>query len=177
MPLAVLLLVVLGAALEIWVAIRVADLIGALPVALLVVGSALLGARVLGRGTVRAWRRVGEASQRGEPVGRRLADTGLVVLAGALLLTPGLVSGAVGLLLLLPPVRAVLRPVLGGLVARRLKVPAVVGVAAPWAAGRRRGGPADVEGRATERTPARDDHGPVSGVVLPAPSERRDDPR
>lgn len=174
MPLVVLLLVVLGAALEVWVAIRVADLIGALPVALLIVGSALVGSRVLSRGTVRAFGRVGEASRRGEPVGRRLADTGLLVLAGALLLTPGLVSGAAGLLLLLPPVRAVLRPVLGGLVSRRLKVPAIVGAAAPWAAGRRPGGPADVEGHATERPVAHDDHGPVSGVVLPAPSDRGD---
>lgn len=172
----VLLLLVAGAALEIWVAIAVADQIGALPVALLVVGSALIGARVLSRGTVRAWRRVGDAAQRGEPVGRGLADTGLVVLAGALLLTPGLVSGAAGLVLLLPPARAILRPVLGGLLARRMTtLPSLDDVVPPWAAGRRSGGPADVEGHATERPPRHDGAGAVSGVVLPAPAER--DPR
>jgi UPF0716 protein FxsA len=175
MPLVLLLaLLVGGAVLEVWVAVQVADLIGALPVVLLLLGSAILGGRVLSRGTVRAWRRVADASRSGERVGRSVLDAGLVVVAGALLLLPGLVSGALGLLLLLPPVRAMVRPVLGALVVRRIALPVVLGArGAGWAAGRRPGAPADVEGHATEHRDPGAPEGPVRGVVLPAPGDRR----
>jgi UPF0716 protein FxsA len=169
MPLLLLVLLIGGVVLEIWVAIRVADLIGALPVVLLLLASAIAGGRVLGRGTVRAWRRVADASRSGERVGRSVLDAGLVVLAGVLLLLPGLVSGVLGLVLLAPPVRAALRPLLGGLVARKVVLPAFPAGAAPWSAGRRPGAPADVEGHATERGPAAEPEGPVRGEVLPAP--------
>ena len=174
MPLVLLVLLLGGAALEIWVAILAADAIGVLPVLALLLLSAAAGGRVLGRGTVRSWRRIADASRSGERVGRRVLDAGLVVVAGVLLLLPGLVSGVLGLVLLLPPVRAALRPVLGALVVRRIALPVVVGGrAAGWAAGRRPGAPADVEGHATERPGPRDADGPVTGVVLPAPPEHR----
>jgi UPF0716 protein FxsA len=127
MPLALLVLLLGGAALEIWVAILAADAVGVLPVLALLVLSAAAGGRVLGRGTVRSWRRIADASRGGERVGRRVLDAGLVVVAGVLLLLPGLVSGVLGLVLLLPPVRAALRPVLGALVVRRIALPLVVG--------------------------------------------------
>jgi UPF0716 protein FxsA len=177
MPLVVLALLLGGAVLEVWAAVRVADLVGAAPVVLLLIGSSLLGARVLSRGTVRAWRRAAEASRtHGAPVGRGVLDTGLVGLAGTLLLLPGLVSGALGLLLLLPPVRAVLRPVIGALVLRRFALPVVLGArGVGWAAGRARpgrpGGPADIEGRATERPTGPPD---VEGVARL--EDRRDPP-
>lgn len=174
MPLLLLVLLLGGVALEIWAVLRVADVLGALPVVLLLLLSAAIGVRVLGRGTVRAWRRVADASRSGERVGRSVLDAGIVVVAGVLLLLPGLVSGALGLLLLAPPVRAALRPVLGTLVARRVALPLVVGArGAGWAAGRRPGAPADVEGTATERTAGGPAEGPVRGVVLPAPPEHR----
>jgi UPF0716 protein FxsA len=45
----------------------------------------------------------------GEVPGVELIDGILIMLAGALLLTPGFVTDVAGVLLLLPPVRAVLR--------------------------------------------------------------------
>jgi UPF0716 protein FxsA len=178
MPLVLLILLLGGAALEIWVAVAVAHAVGVLPVLALLVLSAAIGVRVLGRGTVRSWRRIADASRGGERVGRSVLDAGLVIVAGVLLLLPGLVSGLLGLLLLAPPVRAALRPVLGALVVRRIALPVVVGGrAAGWAAGGRPGAPADVEGHATERPASRDADGPVTGVVLPAPPEHRAGPR
>jgi UPF0716 protein FxsA len=59
-----------------------------------------------GLGVVRRFQRQLEA---GAIPGKELADGVLILLAGALLLTPGFVTDAVGLLLLLPPVRALLR--------------------------------------------------------------------
>lgn len=45
----------------------------------------------------------------GHVPGRELADAVLILLAGALLLTPGFVTDILGLLLLLPPIRSVIR--------------------------------------------------------------------
>ena len=51
---------------------------------------------------------------------KEVADGALVVLGGALLLTPGFVTDVLGVLCLLPPTRAVLRRLLTGTVASRL---------------------------------------------------------
>ncbi|MET8838132.1 FxsA family protein [Micromonospora sp. NPDC004540] len=72
---------------------------------LLVFAASLLGLVLLRREGMRAWRGFRAAAESGQPPGRQVTD-GLVGLLGALLLAlPGLVSGAVGLLLLVPPVR------------------------------------------------------------------------
>ncbi|MBP2451631.1 FxsA family protein [Mycolicibacterium lutetiense] len=71
-----------------------------------------------------------------------VSDSVLVALGTVLVVIPGLASSAVGALLLLPPTRAAARPVLTGLVARRvpLIVAAPVGFgAATGAAGFRQG--------------------------------------
>jgi UPF0716 protein FxsA len=101
----VLVLLVGAPILEIYVGTLVADQIGAGPTLLLLLAGVVVGAVVMRR----AWRR--------RP---RTSDTGLLVLAGALLLLPGFVSDAFGLLLLLPPVRAVVKVWVGQRVERRL---------------------------------------------------------
>ena len=100
----ILLLIQVGQAIGPWwtVAILVADSI---------LGSVLL--RLQGRA---AWRRFGEAMQAGRVPAREVIDGALVIAGGVLLLTPGFISDAFGLLLLVPPTRAIVR----ALVARRL---------------------------------------------------------
>lgn len=72
---------------------------------LLVFAASLLGLVLLRREGMRAWRGFRAAVESGQPPGQQVTD-GLVGLLGALLLAlPGLVSGVVGLLLLVPPVR------------------------------------------------------------------------
>jgi UPF0716 protein FxsA len=76
---------------------------------LLVFAASLLGLVLLRREGMRAWRGFRAAVESRQPPGQQVTD-GLVGLAGALLLAlPGLVSGAVGLLLLVPPVRRLAR--------------------------------------------------------------------
>lgn len=90
----------------------VADFLGWQLTVALVVLTALLGmlfVRVEGRSTVRRLQR--KLSQ-GEPPTDELVDGGLLIAAGALLLTPGLVTDAIGILLVFPPTRFVVR---GGL--------------------------------------------------------------
>ncbi|WP_262284156.1 FxsA family protein [Micromonospora sp. MA102] len=76
---------------------------------LLVFAASLLGLVLLRREGMRAWRGFRAAVESRQPPGQQVTD-GLVGLLGALLLAlPGLVSGLVGLLLLVPPVRRLAR--------------------------------------------------------------------
>ncbi|MBW0018519.1 MAG: FxsA family protein [Mycobacterium sp.] len=65
--------------------------------------------------------------------GRALGDSALVTLASGLVLVPGLVTTVLGLLLLLPPVRAAARPALTAVAMRRLggSIPLITDVRAP----------------------------------------------
>jgi UPF0716 protein FxsA len=79
-------------------------------------------------------------------------DGALVIGGGALLLTPGFISDFAGLLLLIPPTRAVARRLLLGWAQRRVvvRVAAAGGPATPGTTARQ---PYDVDGTATETTP------------------------
>lgn len=80
----------------------------------------LAGLLLLRREGVRAWRRFRAAAQRDDPPGGNAID-GLVGLVGALLLAvPGFVSGLLGLLLLIPPVRFLARSVVRRATERRV---------------------------------------------------------
>ena len=72
---------------------------------LLILAASLAGALLLQRESVEAWRKLREVLRAGRPPGAQFVD-GLVGLAGAVLLAvPGLLTGVVGGLLLVPPVR------------------------------------------------------------------------
>lgn len=108
--------------LELYVIVKVGGLIGVAPTLALLLAMSLLGATLLrhqGRG---AWRRFNEAIAQRRFPGREVADGVMITLGGALLLTPGFITDAVGLLLLLPPTRAVARRLLRAYVARRFVV-------------------------------------------------------
>ena len=105
MFLVLLLVLVGGPILELYVASLVANAIGLGPALLVLLAAAVAGVVVIRS----AWRR--------RPRG---ADSALLLTAGALLLLPGYVSDVVGLILLLPPVRALVRVWLGVRVDRRL---------------------------------------------------------
>ena len=58
---------------------------------------------------------------------RELQDGALILLAGALLLTPGFLGDIVGILLLLPPTRAIARTFLARVLRGRIKIATVGG--------------------------------------------------
>jgi len=96
---AVLLLIPL---LDIMLLVAVASFIGAVPTVLLVVLSALIGlllVRAEGRHTLRKLQR---KLAQGEVPTDELVDGGLLLISGALLLTPGLVTDLLGFLLVVP---------------------------------------------------------------------------
>ncbi len=93
------------ALLELTVFVLVGRAVGFGAAVLLVFGASLLGLVLLRRVGMGAGRSFRAAAQAGRPPGPEVTD-GLVGLLGALLLAmPGLVSGVVGLLLLVPPLR------------------------------------------------------------------------
>ncbi|MFC4017369.1 FxsA family protein [Micromonospora sp. GCM10011542] len=99
----------LAVVLELAVFVLVGRALGFGAAVLLVFAASLLGLVLLRREGMRAWRGFRAAAAAGQPPGRQVTD-GLVGLAGALLLAmPGLVSGLIGLLLLVPPLRRLAR--------------------------------------------------------------------
>ncbi len=115
--------------LELWVIIEVGGLIGILPTLALLFAMSILGATLLrheGRG---AWQRFNQAISQGRFPGREVADGLMITIGGALLLTPGFITDAVGLLLLLPPTRAIARRLLRAYAARRFVVVGMGGMA------------------------------------------------
>ncbi len=94
---------------EIYVLIQVGQAIGAPATILLLVGLSVTGAWLVKREGMAVVRRAQEQVRRGQMPGVPLIDGVLIVLAGLLLVTPGFVTDAFGLLLLAPPVRVAVR--------------------------------------------------------------------
>ncbi|MFF8910445.1 FxsA family membrane protein [Streptomyces olivaceoviridis] len=90
--------------LEIWLLTLVAGATGGLTVFLLLVAGLVAGSVVIKRAGRRAFQSLNEAMRQGGSPARG-GGNGLMMLGGLLLMIPGLVSDAAGLLLLLPPVQ------------------------------------------------------------------------
>ena len=120
-PACVFLLVILFVLVpiaEIYVIIQVGQEIGALWTVLILIADSLIGARLLGWQGRRAWAAFQTAMAQGRIPHREVLDGVLIILGGAFLLTPGFITDAVGLLLLIPPTRAAFRRLLTRLMLR-----------------------------------------------------------
>jgi UPF0716 protein FxsA len=91
--------------LLVWLGTR----IGFLPTVALIIVTAVVGALLARREGVSAWNRFQQRIARGELPGRELTDGLIVLVSGALLLTPGVLTDVVGLLGLFPASRAFFR--------------------------------------------------------------------
>lgn len=115
----ILLAALIGVPLaEIALFIEVGGAIGTWPTVALVVLTALIGTALLRQqGLATLGRARAELARQALPV-RELFDGACLLFAGALLLTPGFLTDAVGFLLLVPPLRAALRRFLAGYLQR-----------------------------------------------------------
>ena len=94
---------------ELYVIVQVAGSIGAPQTILVLIGISVVGAwltRVAGAGVLR---RLEQTVRAGKVPSAELVDGGLVLLAGALMITPGFLSDILAIVLLLPPTRALAR--------------------------------------------------------------------
>ena len=82
---------------DIWVLLQVGQLLGVLQTVVLLVVMSLLGAYLLRREGARTWRAFRTALASGRLPAAEVADGALVILGGALLLTPGFATDAFGL--------------------------------------------------------------------------------
>ncbi len=94
---------------EIYVIIQVGQAIGALWTILILVVDSIIGARLLRWQGGRAWLNFQNAMAAGRIPHREILDGVLIIVGGAFLLTPGFVTDIFGLILLIPPSRAVVR--------------------------------------------------------------------
>ena len=90
---------------EIYVLIQVGSVIGALATVALVVFTAILGATLIRAQGLATVARIRASLDRGEVPAVEILEGACLLVAGALLLTPGFVTDTVGFLLLLPMLR------------------------------------------------------------------------
>ncbi|MEV0279713.1 FxsA family membrane protein [Streptomyces sp. NPDC050610] len=118
------------AVLEIWLLILVGEAAGGLTVLALLAAGVVLGSVVIKRAGRRAWERLARTVQAAEnPAAapaeqRESSGNGLMMLGGLLIMIPGLVSDAAGLLCLFPPTRSLLRKAFERRLSRRVGSPA-----------------------------------------------------
>lgn len=105
--------------IEVWVAIQVAEEIGAGFTLMLLAGMSFSGVLLLRSQGTSVWRRANVEIAAGRPPAPPMVDGALVLVGGVLLMVPGFVTGVVGALLMIPPVRAVVRPLLVAWMRRR----------------------------------------------------------
>jgi UPF0716 protein FxsA len=138
---------------ELALLIQIGELIGVWWTIALLVVDAVLGsmlARSQGRAT---WRRFNEALSSGRAPAREVMDGALVLFGGALLLTPGFISDILGIVLLLPPTRALVRAVLVRRFASRMVASMGAPSVSPGRTGSRPRQAYDVEGTAIDSEP------------------------
>ena len=134
---------------ELAVIIQVGQAIGIWWTIGLLVADSLLGSWLMRHQGRASWRRFNEAVAAGRVPTREVLDGALVIFGGALLLTPGFLTDILGLVLLVPPTRAIVRAML----ARRLTVRMVAAANRPRAPHA-----SDVEGTAVDVDPDRIEH-------------------
>ena len=110
---------------EIYVLVQVGQVIGAGWTIALLVLDAILGTWLIRHEGARAWRAFRDALGSGRTPAAEIADGALIIVGGTLMLAPGFITDAFGILLILPFTRPLFRRLLAAAVARRLVMGAV----------------------------------------------------
>ena len=90
---------------EIFVLVKTGQLIGFWATLALVVGAGMVGGLILSRQSLNVLRQTMVAASEGRPPVEPVLDGVFLLMAGGLLVMPGLISDAMALLLLVPPIR------------------------------------------------------------------------
>lgn len=91
--------------IEVMLLVRIGRWLGAGPTLLIVVGTGAVGAWLARREGLRSWRAVQTELARGHLPTDHLVHAVTILVAGIVLITPGVITDVIGLLLLIPPVR------------------------------------------------------------------------
>ena len=104
MPIALLLFILIPI-VEMWVLIEVGGIIGALPTIGLVMLTAVIGLALLRQQSFSTFIRAQQRMQSGEIPAQEMGEGLFLAVGGALLLTPGFITDAIGFACLIPGVR------------------------------------------------------------------------
>lgn len=118
LPLILLALVVL----ELWVLVKLGSILGILPTIALVLGAGIVGAWIAKWQGLQAILRVQNELRQGVVPTRTIGDGALILVAGMLLLLPGVISDVLGIGLLIPPVRRLMILGIRTWVSKRVRV-------------------------------------------------------
>jgi UPF0716 protein FxsA len=116
---------------EIYVLIQVGQVIGPWWTILLLIADSIFGGWLVRHEGRRAWQALTTALNSGRMPAKELADGALILIGGTLMLTPGFVTDALGLLMILPITRPVARRLLTQVVSRRLVATRIEGRPGP----------------------------------------------
>ena len=95
--------------LEIYVIIQVGQVIGPWWTILLLIADSIFGSWLIRHEGGRAWQALTTALDSGRMPGTELADGALILMGGTLMLSPGFVTDAFGILMILPFTRPMAR--------------------------------------------------------------------
>ena len=112
-----LLLFIVVPAIELILLIQMGQWIGTLPTVGLIVVTGIIGAYLARQQGVQILRRVQLEMQSGQLPGGALLEGAMILVAGAVLMTPGILTDALGFLLLIPPTRKLI----SGLIVNQVK--------------------------------------------------------
>ena len=105
--------------IELFLLVKLGDVIGFWPTVALVVATGTMGAILTRQEGLRVLRQAQADFQQGRVPTERLLDGLLILIAGAVLLTPGLITDALGFFLLVPPGRRMIRTLVSAAAARK----------------------------------------------------------
>jgi UPF0716 protein FxsA len=122
MFLRLLLLFTVVPLIELYILISLGGAIGVVPTITIVIFTGVLGAWLARWQGFAVLRRINDDMAAGRLPTDSLIDGLLVLVAAAMLLTPGLLTDTAGFVLLVPPSRAALRKAVAAAIARRIQV-------------------------------------------------------
>jgi UPF0716 protein FxsA len=102
-----ILLFVLLPLADLWLLLVLANYTSWQTSVVLVIVSGIIGAYLARRSSKSVWSKMRERLGRGEFSGELLSDGAMIFFAAGLLLTPGFITDAIGLSILIPPIRKV----------------------------------------------------------------------
>lgn len=105
---------------ELYLLIRLGTVIGAFATITLVIGTGVLGAALSRMQGFAVLQNIRMRTNRGEFPAAEMIDGLCILIAGVVLLTPGILTDILGFLLLLPPTRAVLKRYIGDYLRRSM---------------------------------------------------------
>ncbi len=107
--------------IELVILFEIANIIGSLETLLLILITGIVGGMLAKREGINAWIRFQREVRSGSVPAGRIFDGFLILIGGALLLTPGLITDAIGFSLLIPPSRKTIKKLLAKYIRKKIE--------------------------------------------------------